>query len=95
MKGRKVYVVGVGMTKFEKPGRRENFDYPVLDLSFKTFHSSIYGVSHFLSLLLLSSFLFHLLSSFFFLLSSFYFLLSFFFFFLFFLLFLPLPGHGP
>ncbi|KAK6196224.1 hypothetical protein SNE40_001489 [Patella caerulea] len=26
--GRKVFVVGVGMTKFEKPGRRENFDYP-------------------------------------------------------------------
>ena len=26
--GRRVYVVGVGMTKFEKPGRRENFDYP-------------------------------------------------------------------
>lgn len=25
---RKVYVVGVGMTKFEKPGRREDFDYP-------------------------------------------------------------------
>jgi len=24
----KAYVVGVGMTKFEKPGRRENFDYP-------------------------------------------------------------------
>merc|ERR1712179_266263 len=24
----KTYVVGVGMTKFEKPGRRENFDYP-------------------------------------------------------------------
>jgi len=24
----KVYVIGVGMTKFEKPGRRENFDYP-------------------------------------------------------------------
>uniref|UniRef100_A0A2P2I3S0 Sterol carrier protein 2 n=2 Tax=Hirondellea gigas TaxID=1518452 RepID=A0A2P2I3S0_9CRUS len=24
----KVFVVGVGMTKFEKPGRRENFDYP-------------------------------------------------------------------
>jgi acetyl-CoA acetyltransferase len=24
----KVYVVGVGMTKFEKPGRRENWDYP-------------------------------------------------------------------
>ena len=28
MSGRKVFVVGVGMTKFEKPGRRENFDYP-------------------------------------------------------------------
>ena len=26
--GKKVYVVGVGMTKFEKPGRRENWDYP-------------------------------------------------------------------
>ncbi len=25
---RKVYVVGVGMTKFEKPGRRENWNYP-------------------------------------------------------------------
>ena len=24
----KVYVVGVGMTKFEKPGKREDFDYP-------------------------------------------------------------------
>ncbi len=24
----KVYVVGVGMTKFEKPGRREDWDYP-------------------------------------------------------------------
>ncbi|XP_071557099.1 sterol carrier protein 2 [Temnothorax nylanderi] len=24
----KVYVIGVGMTKFEKPGRREEFDYP-------------------------------------------------------------------
>ncbi|ORX81954.1 thiolase [Basidiobolus meristosporus CBS 931.73] len=23
-----VYVIGVGMTKFEKPGRRESFDYP-------------------------------------------------------------------
>eukprot|EP00127_Corallochytrium_limacisporum_P000194 Clim_evm11s7 gene=Clim_evmTU11s7 len=28
MPGRNVYVVGVGMTKFEKPGRRANFDYP-------------------------------------------------------------------
>jgi sterol carrier protein 2 len=26
--GRKVYVVGVGMTNFEKPGRREGWDYP-------------------------------------------------------------------
>nr|XP_039260753.1 non-specific lipid-transfer protein-like isoform X1 [Styela clava] len=25
---RKVYVIGVGMTKFEKPGRRDDFDYP-------------------------------------------------------------------
>jgi len=24
----KVYVVGVGLTKFEKPGRREGWDYP-------------------------------------------------------------------
>ena len=24
----KVYVVGVGMTKFEKPGRRDGWDYP-------------------------------------------------------------------
>ncbi len=23
-----VYVVGVGLTKFEKPGRREGWDYP-------------------------------------------------------------------
>ncbi|MGE4424897.1 MAG: lipid-transfer protein [Solirubrobacteraceae bacterium] len=28
MAPRKVYVVGVGMTKFEKPGRREGWDYP-------------------------------------------------------------------
>ncbi|KAL3869512.1 hypothetical protein ACJMK2_042183 [Sinanodonta woodiana] len=25
---RRVFIVGVGMTKFEKPGRREDFDYP-------------------------------------------------------------------
>ena len=24
----KVYVIGVGMTKFEKPGSREGWDYP-------------------------------------------------------------------
>ncbi|EHN09272.1 3-ketoacyl-CoA thiolase [Patulibacter medicamentivorans] len=28
MSSKKVYVVGVGMTKFEKPGRREDWDYP-------------------------------------------------------------------
>merc|ERR1711962_1427066 len=27
-KMRRVFVVGAGMTKFEKPGRREDFDYP-------------------------------------------------------------------
>jgi len=25
-KGRRVFVVGVGMTKFEKPGRRQDFE---------------------------------------------------------------------
>lgn len=29
---KKVYVIGVGMTKFEKPGSRENFDYPDMAL---------------------------------------------------------------
>ncbi len=24
----RVFVIGVGMTKFEKPGRREDWDYP-------------------------------------------------------------------
>jgi len=28
--GNKVFVVGVGMTKFEKPGRREDWDYPAM-----------------------------------------------------------------
>ncbi|KAK4308920.1 hypothetical protein Pmani_019415 [Petrolisthes manimaculis] len=28
MAPRRVFVIGVGMTKFEKPGRREDFDYP-------------------------------------------------------------------
>ncbi|XP_078526646.1 sterol carrier protein 2 [Lissotriton helveticus] len=27
-RGKRVFVVGVGMTKFEKPGRRDDFDYP-------------------------------------------------------------------
>ncbi|XP_033183057.1 sterol carrier protein X-related thiolase [Bombus vancouverensis nearcticus] len=26
----KVYIIGVGMTKFEKPGKRTDFDYPVM-----------------------------------------------------------------
>ncbi|EFV13203.1 lipid-transfer protein [Segniliparus rugosus] len=29
-KGERVFVVGVGMTKFEKPGRREGWDYPAM-----------------------------------------------------------------
>ena len=28
----KVYVIGLGMTNFEKPGRRDNFDYPDMAL---------------------------------------------------------------
>jgi acetyl-CoA acyltransferase len=30
VKVNKVYVIGVGMTKFEKPGRREGWDYPAM-----------------------------------------------------------------
>src|SRR3978361_2091409 len=26
----RVFVIGVGMTKFEKPGRREDWDYPAM-----------------------------------------------------------------
>jgi hypothetical protein len=37
-KGRKVFVVGVGMTKFEKPGRREDFDYPQMAKESGFFH---------------------------------------------------------
>ncbi|MGL6236781.1 MAG: lipid-transfer protein [Segniliparus sp.] len=33
-KGEKVFVIGVGMTKFEKPGRREDWDYP--DMAFES-----------------------------------------------------------
>ncbi|XP_064625029.1 sterol carrier protein 2-like [Lineus longissimus] len=33
---RKVYVVGVGMTKFEKPGRRDDFDYPEIGVEAAT-----------------------------------------------------------
>ena len=32
----KVYVIGVGMTKFEKPGKREDFDYPDMALEAAT-----------------------------------------------------------
>jgi acetyl-CoA acetyltransferase len=28
MPSKRVFVVGVGMTKFEKPGRRKDWDYP-------------------------------------------------------------------
>ncbi|KXS15252.1 thiolase-like protein [Gonapodya prolifera JEL478] len=35
-KGRKVYVIGVGMTKFEKPGRRKGYDYPEFALEAAT-----------------------------------------------------------
>lgn len=30
MSGNRVFVIGVGMTKFEKPGRKENWDYPAM-----------------------------------------------------------------
>ena len=30
--GEKVFVIGVGMTKFEKPGAREGWDYPAMAL---------------------------------------------------------------
>lgn len=30
MRGNRVFVIGVGMTKFEKPGRREGWDYPAM-----------------------------------------------------------------
>lgn len=30
MRGNRVYVIGVGMTKFEKPGAREGWDYPAM-----------------------------------------------------------------
>lgn len=33
---RKIYVIGVGMTKFEKPGCRDNFDYPDMALEAAT-----------------------------------------------------------
>ncbi|XP_059166949.1 sterol carrier protein 2-like [Physella acuta] len=32
MAARRVFVVGVGMTKFEKPGKRDDFDYPQMAL---------------------------------------------------------------
>ncbi|XP_071952174.1 sterol carrier protein 2-like [Antedon mediterranea] len=43
---RKVYVVGVGMTKFEKPGRREDFDYPQMALEAGTKALQDAGVSY-------------------------------------------------
>lgn len=43
---RKVFVVGVGMTKFEKPGSREDWDYP--DMAFEAASSALgdAGVSY-------------------------------------------------
>jgi sterol carrier protein 2 len=43
---RKVYVIGVGMTKFEKPGRRENFDYPDMALEAGTKALKDAGISY-------------------------------------------------
>lgn len=44
--GRKVFVVGVGMTKFEKPGSREDWDYP--EMAFEAASSALgdAGVSY-------------------------------------------------
>lgn len=46
MQKQKVYVIGVGMTKFEKPGRRENFDYPQMVKESVTKALSDAGVSY-------------------------------------------------
>jgi len=42
----KVYVVGVGMTKFEKPGRRDDFDYPDMALEAGTKALKDAGISY-------------------------------------------------
>ncbi|GAB1597492.1 non-specific lipid-transfer protein-like [Argonauta hians] len=41
-----VYVIGVGMTKFEKPGSRENFDYPDMALEAGTKALQDSGISY-------------------------------------------------
>ncbi|XP_071443087.1 sterol carrier protein 2 [Hetaerina americana] len=45
---RKVYVVGVGMTKFEKPGKRQDFDYPemVKEAVYKAFNDAKINHGH-------------------------------------------------
>jgi len=42
----KVYVVGVGMTKFEKPGRREGWDYPAMALESGTMALEDAGIAY-------------------------------------------------
>ncbi|KAG8234264.1 hypothetical protein J437_LFUL016024, partial [Ladona fulva] len=45
---RRVYVVGVGMTKFEKPGKRDDFDYPQMakEAVFKAFNDARLNHGH-------------------------------------------------
>lgn len=42
----RVFVVGVGMTKFEKPGRREGWDYPAMALESGTAALSDAGINY-------------------------------------------------
>jgi acetyl-CoA acetyltransferase len=42
----RAYVVGVGMTKFEKPGRRENWDYPAMAKESGTLALEDAGISY-------------------------------------------------
>lgn len=42
----KVYVVGVGMTKFEKPGKRDDFDYPQMAKEAVTKALNDAGIQH-------------------------------------------------
>lgn len=43
---RRVFVIGCGMTKFEKPGRRDNFDYPDMALEAGTKALKDAGISY-------------------------------------------------
>ncbi|XP_065069207.1 sterol carrier protein 2-like isoform X1 [Rhopilema esculentum] len=44
--GNRVYVCGVGMTKFEKPGKREDFDYPQMALESGTEALNVSGLTY-------------------------------------------------